>query len=1173
MQKSLHGDIMKKRTLIKDSLRNIQKKWVSFLSVIVITAMAVIGYLGLGYSANAIKKTADEFYISHDFRDLEVYSNKMLSEDDIAAVNETEGIALTEAVRQISGSIKTETDNQGVYVTTLTERINRTQLLEGSLPLTDEECAIEKELSDDLKLSVGDTITVNDDTGEKPAQLKGSTFRITGIVFHPDHYVSKGQIDEMRYVLVKNSVFDSDEFSGRYTKLLIKADYSCKPYSSDYFELIESLKQRIEQVSDERKQAFDEQLKNNSLKYDEAKDELLNSDKEIYASSALLDKGKEDIDNGKKEIESNSKKLENAKEELSDGKAELDKGKSELDSAEKELDRGKYELDNASDTLSNAYWQLDAARESLDEKKQLLEEAEDKLKEGEARLREVFNSAESAKSMLRDLIKDYAAAAGKNDISWASPLTDYDITDVTLDLGMFNVTDDIAIVLSGDLSADISNIMSLLNIEPMFDGAEQWDNMQLPSGIINSYSQIYEGAAEWKNAQEQYINGKAEYDDSLEQFQAGEQQYQDGLEEYRQGYAEYESRKNDYENGLSGYYDGKNKYLQGKAEYDSSKAIYDDGKKQLDSAKEKLEDGEKTYEENKEKLDTAISEYEDGKKKIEQAGALLEAMQGDYKWLILNARGNAGFYCAYELGDSYDKMGLAFGIIFIMVGVLVIYSSIARMVHEQHKQIGTVKALGFNSWEILEKYLIYAVLAVVTGLAAGIILSYTLVQSVTLKYNVGVFVTKYIQGVFTLPNTLITVISGLLLSSAAAYFACNSLLTRSAKDLLSGLIAHTNKKKSKSPFTKIHMPLYLRMIIRNIKNDIGRVVVTIFSVSGCCMLIVVGLTFTDSLKSSINIQYDDIIAYDYELKFNSEVNPAARNQMTRILDDMGAEYTSLYTDIRSFSVNGSLEMCELVSGEPEKISQMLHMKNKDGNTVEAPEKGIIVPERLCENSDISTGDSITLFGSKMETYSARVSEDFINYFGQVMVMSHKGYEGVFGNAPKENTLWIKSHDPLPNDVKDIKGFVKLTDMSRVRRSQDDFISAANAISWMLIGAAGLMAYFIILDLVNMYVLKKKRELIIMRINGFTVKETVTYAALECAVTTFTGIIIGLVSGSILGDLIISLKETNNMSFIHKVSIWALLISAALTLTYSVVMHIIAFSKIRKYDISDLRIED
>ena len=67
---------------------------------------------------------------------------------------------------------------------------------------------------------------------------------------------------------------------------------------------------------------------------------------------------------------------------------------------------------------------------------------------------------------------------------------------MTLDLGIFNVTDDIAIVLSGDLSADISNIMSLLNIEPMSDGAEQWDNMQLPSGIINSYSQISEGAAD-----------------------------------------------------------------------------------------------------------------------------------------------------------------------------------------------------------------------------------------------------------------------------------------------------------------------------------------------------------------------------------------------------------------------------------------------------------------------------------------------------------------------------------------------------------------------------------------------------------------------------------------------------------------------------------------------------
>ena len=142
-------------------------------------------------------------------------------------------------------------------------------------------------------------------------------------------------------------------------------------------------------------------------------------------------------------------------------------------------------------------------------------------------------------------------------------------------------------------------------------------------------------------------------------------------------------------------------------------------------------------------------------------------------------------------------------------------------------------------------------------------------------------------------------------------------------------------------------------------------------------------------------------------------------------------------------------------------------------------------------------------------------------------------------------------------------------MDLVRNDAQDYLSSSIRISFMLIGIAGLMALFIILDLVNMYVMKKKRELVVMRINGFTLRETILYAALECIVTTIIGIILGLLIGSVLGDFMLKMRENSTTCFVHGISLTAWAIAAAVTLAYAVGIHFMAFRKIKHYQIASL----
>ena len=125
------------------------------------------------------------------------------------------------------------------------------------------------------------------------------------------------------------------------------------------------------------------------------------------------------------------------------------------------------------------------------------------------------------------------------------------------------------------------------------------------------------------------------------------------------------------------------------------------------------------------------------------------------------------------------------------------------------------------------------------------------------------------------------------------------------------------------------------------------------------------------------------------------------------------------------------------------------------------------------------------------------------------------------------------------------------------------------ITAMMIVTAAMMAYFVLLNLVNMYLNKKKKELTIMRVNGFTTNEVIRYVAGESIVTTVLGIILGLALGSVLGYLIIRFVEQTQLGLIRNVDFKAWLISALLTAAFSAAINAFSLRKIKDLKLRDI----
>ena len=173
-----------KRTQWKDALR---KQKISFLSIVVIAALGVTIFLGIDFSADAIRKNGTAFYADAQFRDAEVASTLLLSEKDLKEIRSLDGVTDVEGVYLTAGKVRSNELRTDVNVISLTERINLPVVQEGRLPERNSECAVEQRLMAKMGWTVGDVITITNAADGKPEYLQNATFTISASITHPDH--------------------------------------------------------------------------------------------------------------------------------------------------------------------------------------------------------------------------------------------------------------------------------------------------------------------------------------------------------------------------------------------------------------------------------------------------------------------------------------------------------------------------------------------------------------------------------------------------------------------------------------------------------------------------------------------------------------------------------------------------------------------------------------------------------------------------------------------------------------------------------------------------------------------------------------------------------------------------------------------------------------------------
>ena len=551
--------------------------------------------------------------------------------------------------------------------------------------------------------------------------------------------------------------------------------------------------------------------------------------------------------------------------------------------------------------------------------------------------------------------------------------------------------------------------------------------------------------------------------------------------------------------------------------------------------------------------------------------AVSRLKEHDGTWAVMPLHLSSAYVCTDADAGLLSTVSVTFSMLFVVIAALVIYSTIGRLIEYDSRLVGAEKAMGVKNSEIFAKYLMFGTGGTAAGAAAGILIAYFAFECFVLFCFASVFMFGEWRMAFGTAEVLIVAAGAVLLSVLSVFLACRRQMKSTAVSLMTGQNhLRGGRKKARSGSGA----LYIRLMFRNMRTDLKRVFVSIVSIAGCCMLLMIGFSLKYAISRVPDRQYGVIQHFSMEIALDPLAGEESGNRIRAVLDGEGLRHQGVYSAETIYNAGGETGMLTLYCpGEDGNFTDCFSLRrNRKEQAV--PESGLLVSASFARHYGLKSGDSITLYDGGNTAHEAKVSGTFENHAGIVAVCSREYAEQCFGAQVPVNTLLIldevKDPDALRGKLSGTDGFVSLSSSRKQQEMFDTMSLMLNLVIVLLTGLALMIAAFILLNLVSTYVSQKKNELTIMRINGYTSGETIRYASMECYGITAAGILLGLGAGYLFSLYLVGRIEQLAMSFV-KNPVWiSFAASAGITAAISAIIHTIAFRKIRSLKLSDIK---
>lgn len=1137
-----------KHTFFIENMRQVKATLNRFFAILIITVLGVAFFAGLRATGPAMRDTGERFMNEANFMDMHLISTVGFNEDDVAAVSNVEGVSQVAPGYSADVLAQVGTDGISVKLISISDSINKPELLEGALPAADSEVLADPFFMEEYGLGIGDKINFTSGKSDPIEDtLKTDEYTITGTARSPI-YISDdrgastvGGGKNEGYFYVPAQAFSLEAYTEIY--LTAKKEGGAARFDENYTDGLKPLEQRLKTLGKERSA-----IRYNEIKGD-AETELSDAKLEVADGYKELDDAKKELDDAKKELEDAKVELTDARRELEDGKAEFNDGKAEFEQkmadAEAEIKDGQKKYDDGlkkyRSGLSEYETQREAAEAEFAKAEEQLAAAKAQYDEGMAALQQGKELQQSLTSLLQagdDPQALGAIAAIAEQIAQSQP----ELSSILLAY----VQDPGDPAAAGAANAAVAQFGEVLaQNEVQLAAAKQ--------EIDRGYAQIEEGRAQLAAGKAELDAAKAELDSAKRQLEKGRSELEKGRAEGQQelddAAAEIADGEKKLADGEREYADGEQEYLDGLAEYDSERA----------DALADLKDGEK--------------EIADGEKEL--------ADLGDPEWFVLNNETNAGFVSYKQDTHRLDAISAVIPVFFFMLAIFVTMTSMTRLVETDRGYIGTVKALGYGDGAIALRYLLYAFSASLLGGVLGLVLGYNLLPNLIFDTYGMTYSLPAMLPVFPVDLSFVSVGIAVICATLPAYLVCLNSVHEKPSELMRPEAPKDGKRILLERFTPLWKRLNFmqKVTVRNIFRYKKRFIMTLVGVAGCTALMFTGFSIQDAISTVIPKQYDQIFVYDMQVGYSSGDDMEYMKTVDSVasLPEVSSQLLAYQTPVDAIYGN-VLKSTSLVAveGSPDGL---INLRSRSGGAhIALNDDSVIISEKLANLLGVKAGDSIALRDADSNEATVKVGGINENYISHYVYMTEKLYKNAFGEDFLPNQGFYKLSDTgaeteraLSSDIMDMKDVSSISFISDAQGSMQSMLDALNIVVLVLVVSAAALIFVVLFSLISINIEERNRELATIKVLGFYDNELSSYVYRESNILTVIGIIFGLLLGLLLQRFILTTMESNFLMFSRDILWQSYVYSAGLTGIFAVLVNLMMKRHFKRIDmISSLK---
>lgn len=986
-------------------------------------------------------------------------------------------------------------------------------------------------------INIGDYIEIKENLSEdEEKSFYNDKLKVVGIIKSP-LYISRdrgtttlGSGKIAYYMYVDKSNINSDIYTE--IDITVKDAKSLSSLNDNYKNKIKDFENELEDIKEERQNARHQELIDEATnKLNESQTEFENSKKE---AEDKIKEAKKKIEDGKSEIAKSEKKLKDGENKLKEGK---DKANTEFANAEAQIAEGKTKLIKAQEELNNGITELN-------QKKSEAESGIAQIKSGIEKIDQTISTLETQKQTLEK------ALGNLNEIN-------KNIDSINEMISYYESQLNQNIENKDEIENKIKELKQ--NLETLKNTKQQLESSGVSEEALN---QIVSGISECNVKKKELNNQLNDINNQLSSAQAqidnGQNEINKGWENLNNSISQLENSKNETEKKLA-----------------SSEKEIENGKKQIEKAKKELEDGEKELQENKEKFNTEITDAEN---KLIEAREKVNDIE-NAKWYIFDRDDNSGFNSFSQDTDNIEKLGKLFPIVFFVIATLISLTSMSRMVEEERVQIGTLKALGYNRIQIMQKYIIYSLLASLIGGLLG--------ATFGLKFFPTVIISMY-QMMYDISDITIEFnkyyaflgigIMSLCIVGATIVTAIKEL-SSTPSELMRPKAPKIGKRVllEKIPFIWKRLNFTQKVTIRNMFRYKKRFLMTVVGICGCTALILTGFGLKDSISKIMDYQYIDIYNYDMLISLKDTLTSNEKQDLINDLEskDEIEKCVPIYITSETLK-NGDLseDAQIMVTSNPNEFDYVVKLKDlKTGEKLELNDDEIIITDKLAQLINAKKGDEIYLVDSENNEYRVKVGAVTEHYISHYVYMTNNLYNKIFGENANENVLFAQysqsldeqKENELSKTILENSKVSAVTLTSYLMETINNTLSAMNLVVYVLIISAGLLAFIVLYNLANVNISERIRELATIKVLGFYDKEVYDYVTREIMLLTIIGICLGLVFGYILNSFILGTCEIGILRFKKIITIPSYVYASLITVIFTTIVNFITFFSLKKID--------